>query len=377
VPYRVRARLIRALPRVLAGVTALATVATVTAATSAAAPGHPKPPRVNGKPVDPALSHRIDKVTAQLARLSQRNDQLDEQYNLAAAAVAKSQRAATSARRAADDAAARYEVAHAEFVQAVTQQYESGPAPSVGSLLTSAAPQQYLDGLTMDSYLSSRFGDTVHAEQVLHADAVAAADQASTALTAARVKEAALAQRRVALRAQAKRFHDLLDSLSARQRRELAHARQVAAARAQAALTGAASSAQTLAGPAPNRAAGPEPAGIERVIAFAEAQVGKPYSYASSGPYSYDCSGLTMASYAQIGIYLPHSAAEQYNYGTHVAYSQLQPGDLIFLYSPIGHVELYVGHDLAVSAANPATGIVYVHPSQDMGSYVGATRLTG
>jgi cell wall-associated NlpC family hydrolase len=84
-----------------------------------------------------------------------------------------------------------------------------------------------------------------------------------------------------------------------------------------------------------------------------------------------------MTSYAQIGIHLPHSAAGQYGYGTHVAYSDLQPGDLIFLYSPIGHVELYVGHDLAVSAADPSIGIVYVHPSQDMSNYTGATRLIG
>jgi cell wall-associated NlpC family hydrolase len=113
------------------------------------------------------------------------------------------------------------------------------------------------------------------------------------------------------------------------------------------------------------------------VIDYAEAQVGKYYSYGGAGPSAYDCSGLTMASYAQVGVHLPHSAAGQYGYGTHVSYSQLQPGDLIFLYSPIGHVELYVGHDLAVSAADPSIGIVYVHPSNDMGSYVGATRLIG
>jgi len=116
---------------------------------------------------------------------------------------------------------------------------------------------------------------------------------------------------------------------------------------------------------------------VQRVIAFAEAQVGKTYAFGAAGPDAYDCSGLTMAAWVQVGVQLPHSAAEQYNYGTHVAYSQLQPGDLIFLYSPIGHAELYVGHDLAVSAANPFTGIVYVHPSQDMADYAGATRLTG
>ena len=81
-----------------------------------------------------------------------------------------------------------------------------------------------------------------------------------------------------------------------------------------------------------------------------------------------------MASWQQAGVSLPHQASAQYNVGTHVSYDQLQPGDLIFLYQPISHVEIYVGPDLAVSAADPAMGIVYVHPSQDMGDYVGATR---
>ena len=99
--------------------------------------------------------------------------------------------------------------------------------------------------------------------------------------------------------------------------------------------------------------------------------------FGAAGPTAYDCSGLTMQAWAQVGVALPHSAAEQYGYGTHVAYSQLQPGDLIFLYTPIEHVELYVGNDLAVSAADPALGIIYTHPSQDLVDYAGATRLAG
>jgi cell wall-associated NlpC family hydrolase len=364
------------LPRVLVAVAAIATATTVSAATSGAEPGRPNPPQAHHKPVDrAALNHRIDKVSAELDRLSRQSAQLDEQYNVAVAAVAKAQRVATRTRLAAADATAAYRTAHAQFVQAVTQQYESGPAASVGTLLTSDEPQQYLDGLTLGSYLSSRFADTVDAEQAAHADALAATHRARVALADARAKQAAVAEHRAKLRAQARRFQDLLDSLSARQQRALEHARAVAAAHAQATLGAPAHPVHTLAGSAPHHNTGPVSGDVQRVIAFAEAQVGKSYSFAASGPWSYDCSGLTMMAYAQIGIHLPHSAADQYNYGTHVAYSDLRPGDLIFLYSPIGHVELYVGHDLAVSAANPATGIVYVHPSRDMGNYVGATRL--
>jgi cell wall-associated NlpC family hydrolase len=363
--------------RLVAAFSALAVAATLGATTAAGNPGPTNPPKVNGKPVDAKLTHRIQTVNAQLDRLSRRNDQLDERYNVAAAAVAAAQRTAKRAQQSAHRATASYQVAHAQFLQAVMQQYEGGPNATVGTLLTSDAPQQYLDALTMNSYLADQFAGTVQAEHALHADAVAAEQRAAGALVAARAKQAALAKRRAALDAQARRFQQLLDSLTAQQQRELDQAREAAAAAARAALGPRPAKAKTTTRTAPRTFSGPVSGSVARVIAFAEAQVGKYYSYGASGPDAYDCSGLTMAAWAQAGVHLPHSSAEQYNYGTHVAYSDLQPGDLIFLYSPIGHVELYVGHDLAVSAANPATGIVYVHPSQDMANYVGATRLTG
>ncbi len=100
------------------------------------------------------------------------------------------------------------------------------------------------------------------------------------------------------------------------------------------------------------------PAAAQTAVNFALAQVGKPYVYAGSGPNVYDCSGLTMASWAAAGIKLPHNAAAQFAYGTHVApdVADLQPGDLIFMYHPIGHVTIYIGNGLMVSA--PATGRV-------------------
>jgi cell wall-associated NlpC family hydrolase len=363
----------RALPGAFVALLALVAI-TIGSRPAAAQPGpadnHGRKPSGTANGVDPHLRHRIQTVNAQLDRLARRNDQLDEQYNVAAAAVRSALRSAQRAEQAAGQAAALYRAAHARFLQAVTQQYEGGPNASLGTLLTSDTPQSYLDSLSLSHYLACDFADTVRAEQAAHARAGQAADDAATALAAARAKQAALASRRSALHAELHRFHRVLDTLSARQRRERAHARAVAAAAAQGELHG--HQRASALGPV-----GPVSGTVQRVIAFAEAQVGKSYSYGASGPDAYDCSGLTMASWAQVGVHLPHSAAEQYNYGTHVSYSQLQPGDLIFLYSPIGHVELYVGHDLAVSAADPSMGIVYVHPSQDMADFTGATRLTG
>jgi cell wall-associated NlpC family hydrolase len=363
---------------------AFVVAASIGAATAAATPGPGNSP--NAKAGHSKLSHRIQRVNAQLDRLTRRSDQLDEQYNVATAAVVTARHKAQLARQAADRAEARYRAVHAQFVQAVTQQYENGFAPSAGELLTSDSTQQYLDGLALSDYLSSRFAATVDAQQTARAEADQATQRATGALAAARTKEAALVTRRTALHRQSRRFQAILDTLTARQQRERARAEAVAAAKARAELAKRqpkATHKQTPVAHKPARSdpppppTGPVSARIQKVINFAEAQIGKSYGYGASGPYSYDCSGLTMTSYAQIGIRLPHSAAGQYGYGRHVAYSDLQPGDLIFLYSPIGHVELYVGHDLAVSAADPSIGIVYVHPSQDMSNYTGATRLIG
>ncbi len=107
-------------------------------------------------------------------------------------------------------------------------------------------------------------------------------------------------------------------------------------------------------------------------VAYAMSQVGDSYVYGAAGPSAFDCSGLTMMAWAQAGVGLPHSSGAQYGSGPHVAASDLQPGDLVFYYSPISHVGIYIGNGLIVHAANPGTGVrvagLYSMP------YVGAVR---
>lgn len=85
----------------------------------------------------------------------------------------------------------------------------------------------------------------------------------------------------------------------------------------------------------------PGPAGT--AVKFAYGQIGKPYKWAADGPGSYDCSGLTMAAWRAAGVSLPHNSADQYDAVAHISKSDLQPGDLVFYYSPIHHVAIYVG----------------------------------
>jgi cell wall-associated NlpC family hydrolase len=83
-----------------------------------------------------------------------------------------------------------------------------------------------------------------------------------------------------------------------------------------------------------------------------------------------------MAAWHAGGVSLPHSAADQYNYGRHVSRSELQPGDLIFFYQPIGHVTIYIGNGLMVSAPTEGQDVSVVPLSAFNGQITGATRLT-
>jgi len=92
-------------------------------------------------------------------------------------------------------------------------------------------------------------------------------------------------------------------------------------------------------------------------VQYALAQVGKAYVYGAAGPSAYDCSGLTMAAWGSAGVSLPHSSSAQMGYGTPVSISALQPGDLVFYYSPVSHVAMYIGNGMIVHAANPSQGV--------------------
>ena len=344
----------------------------------------------------PGLHRSIATVSALLDRLSRQNEILDDRYNGAVAAVAKQRTVAHRAEQAARAAAAASRRADNRLKEAAALRYEAGAIDPTGMLLTSENPQAYLDDLSAMDYLSSQFATLATRATAAEKRSGAAAHEAQLALARVQAKARAVKARRATLVARTAHFEKVLAALTAEQRRRYERARAVAKAKAEA-IARAQARAQAQPKPtqpanpptaAPNNPAPTNPAppvappsaptgSVQKVIAYAEAQVGKAYTFAGTGPNSFDCSGLTMMAWAQAGVQLPHQASAQYNVGRHISYDQLQPGDLIFLYQPIGHVEIYVGKDLAVSAADPALGVVYVHPSRDMADYVGATRPQG
>jgi cell wall-associated NlpC family hydrolase len=102
---------------------------------------------------------------------------------------------------------------------------------------------------------------------------------------------------------------------------------------------------------------------------------GDPYVWGAAGPSSFDCSGLVLWAYAQVGISLPHFTGDQWNMGVHVARADLQPGDLVFFYPDIGHVGLYIGNGLMVDAPNFGETVQVEPVMWDV--YVGAVRIVG
>jgi cell wall-associated NlpC family hydrolase len=98
--------------------------------------------------------------------------------------------------------------------------------------------------------------------------------------------------------------------------------------------------------------------GASGAVQAALSMVGKPYVWGAASPSAgFDCSGLTLWAWAQVGVSLPHSSAAQYAVLPHVDKSDLQPGDLLFFYSPISHVAMYIGGNQVVHATNPSNPV--------------------
>ena len=157
--------------------------------------------------------------------------------------------------------------------------------------------------------------------------------------------------------------------------------RRAAAAAAAAAAARQAAQQPSTPAPPPRSGGTPPPASSigERAVQIAETQLGVPYVFGGASPSGFDCSGLTMWVYAQLGISLAHYTGCQWTAGPHVPYDQLAPGDLVFFEPTIGHVGIYIGGGSFIHA--PHTGdVVKISSLSDSwyaANYQGAVRVTG
>ena len=245
----------------------------------------------------------------------------------------------------------RLESVRAQVSEAVVRQLEGEGISTVGQIVVSDDPGSFLDSLsTMSSFN----------------------DLQQSLLTDYDTELEALAIRHEATDERTRQIADLTDELSVEKRtidQKLAEAKDVLAdLEPEERERLLASRGSTTRLPSSVDASGRAAAAIQ----YAMAQVGDAYVYGAAGENAFDCSGLTMRAWAQAGVSLPHSSSAQYGSGPHVSAGDLQPGDLVFYYSPISHVGMYIGNGMIVHAANPGTGVVvsglYSMP------YVGAVR---
>jgi cell wall-associated NlpC family hydrolase len=199
--------------------------------------------------------------------------------------------------------------------------------------------------------------------------------------------ESALAQRQQMLN---NLQGDLKQQIEERQRRidaaakakaaALAAAQQAAEQQSSSSSSSGSSSSGSSGGSSGGGSWSPPPAGPlgSQAVAIAQRYLGVPYVWGGASPSGFDCSGLTMYVYAQLGIGLGHYTGSQWNAGPHVSMSQLAPGDLVFFYPSHDHVGLYMGGGLFIHA--PHTGDVVKISSLSgyyASNFVGAVRVTG
>ncbi|MGN6608663.1 MAG: C40 family peptidase [Jatrophihabitans sp.] len=302
----------------------------------------------------------IESVQRQLNQLVLQNSQLVEQYNQARVVATQRQTEAARSARAARAAQAAFDAASVEMTHTIAVQYEGSDLPSAAALLTSPDGQAYLDRLDAENLIATHDAQVVSDLTTSRAKAQQASAAAQRLLDQARAELTKADRARAAVEQQIAKYKATLALLDAKQQQAFAQAINPAARTAAIGYI-----AQHVGGTKPEQTA----------VRFALAQVGKPYVFGAAGPDAYDCSGLTMASWAAAGVSLPHSAADQYNYGHHVGLDQLSPGDLIFMYSPIGHVTIYIGQGLMVSAPTEGEPVTVVPVSSFSSDIVGATHL--
>lgn len=371
-------------PRAAVGLTtaALATVTLLGESASAT----PTP----GRPAQPSIAE----VKAKVDTLLHRAEVATEKYN---GAKEQAARQSVTVNRLLAEAALRTQAlndARRTLGRYAAAQYRTGGDESTGRYLLSADPQGLADQAHLSDVLGQRQEQAVESYRVQQAAATQQRIEAAKSLATLTAQQDKLRAAKADVQRKLGEAQRLLNSLTEQEKARLAalRAQQEAEAKAraaalaaqiaakekaaqEAAAKAAAAQAQTTttgtgttSAPSPTTPTGSSQA--EKAIAFARDQLGKPYVWGATGPDSYDCSGLTQAAFKAAGIDLPRTTWDQVNVGPRIALSDLRPGDLVFFYSDISHVGLYIGNGEMIHAPHTGT-VVKIAPITEMPFYTG------
>ncbi|MEU1884290.1 NlpC/P60 family protein [Micromonospora rifamycinica] len=201
--------------------------------------------------------------------------------------------------------------------------YKSGPSQELSALLTTTKPGTLATQLTILDRLAAEQRREVEAVLVVRRKYDAEKQKLDTLIAAEVKQEKELAAKKKQINAEIKRLQAAMPKTTVK-------------VNGCPTINGVVSSAARTA------------------IATACAQVGDPYVWGATGPNSFDCSGLTQFAYKAAGISLTHFTGAQWNEGKAIPRSEARPGDLVFFFSDLHHVGLYLGNDMMVHA--PRTG---------------------
>ncbi len=288
----------------------------------------------------------IEEVQARVDRLYHEAEIASERYNDTRLELEGSRQELTTLRRDLKRQKGAAEKVRGEVAASVVSQYQGSAFSSTSQVLMSDDPDAFLETLSTVSAYDEQRAQLMDA-YALEARKLLLREQAmQRELAEIAEDKKRLAEDKREIEAKAAEADELLATLEAEQRQAMA------------------------------QDAAPQPAAVSgnaaAVVDYALGQVGKAYVWGAAGPDSYDCSGLTLMAWAQAGVSLPHSASSQMSSGTPVSQSELQPGDLVFYYSPVSHVGIYIGNGQIVHAANPSTGVGVT--TVDSMPYSGAVR---
>jgi peptidoglycan DL-endopeptidase CwlO len=307
----------------------------------------------------------VQRAQAQLDTLNRQLDLMVEQYNQAQIRLQEVQARLADVRTQADRARATAEHAIARLNTNAGRAYR-GVGSQIASLFESSSIADFSDRLEFIGSIAQSQSDlAVKAETARQQAAWSAQELAATA-DERRAVMRSIANKKTQIEERVSEARSLYETLN----RKYHEALQAAAA---AAASSASSGVSTTYGGGPIPPPPSVSGSVGAVLQAAYSVIGTPYQFGGASPETgFDCSGFTMWAWAHAGVYLPHSSAAQYSSLPHVAREDLQPGDLVFFYSPISHVGMYVGGGRMIHS--PHTGSVVSVVPIYWDSFVGASR---
>jgi peptidoglycan DL-endopeptidase CwlO len=303
-----------------------------------------------------AAAPTIGQVQAQVNSLQAKIDKVGQQYDAASQEYSSAQASLTQVDKQTANAQARYDAARAQLAQLAVSVYENSDQTSIIGLFSSGDPATVLSQASLVLQVAGTHNE--EATQFL---------TAAQTLSSVREQRQRTEQGMAAIRAQLASQKTSLNKLLASSQATLDSLTAAQQAQATAGTLGGASSASGQQGTTPVAYTGPTTTQADKAVAFAYAQIGKPYVYGGTGPDGFDCSGLVQAAWAAAGVAIPRTTYEDWDDLPHIPVSEMVPGDLV-IYNAEGHVGMYVGGGYIIDA--PHTGLDVERVPYDESWYV-------